>query len=49
MTRPLRIKVSRRRGLRCPEALAEALAEYLLGRSDTVPTVNVNRKEVRRG
>lgn len=37
-----KIRVNRRFGATCPEALAQALTEYLLGRTDTPPTIRIN-------
>lgn len=45
MRRPLRVQVSRRRGTACPITLAEATADYLLGRTNTRPTFRINATE----
>src|SRR5689334_24786036 len=39
------LRASRRRGTTCPDDLAQAMTDRLLGRTNTTPTVRVNSKE----
>lgn len=42
MRRPVKVKVSRLRGVDRPEDLARQLTEYLLGRTNTPPTIRID-------
>jgi hypothetical protein len=39
--RPLKLRVSPRKGATCPEDLAQALTDYLTGRTKAAPTIRI--------